>query len=82
MPGLEAPTSGEIIAAASIERDLLAPSPEPLSASSSKPPITPYRPPGPGSGTGVHRYSEKCYVKIPSSFLTVYPSLFALSGAR
>lgn len=62
MPGLEAPTPGEIIAAASIERDLLAPSPVPLSASSSKAPITPYRPPGPGPGTDVHRYSEKCSV--------------------
>ncbi|KAI5120422.1 hypothetical protein M0805_006922 [Coniferiporia weirii] len=54
--GLKPPTPGEIIAAASAEKELLAPSPDPISASSSNPVITPYRPPGPGPGTGMHRY--------------------------
>lgn len=54
--GLRPPTTSEIVAAASTGRDLGDPLTEPLSASTTKPAITPYRPPGPGSGTGMHRY--------------------------
>ncbi|PAV17652.1 PEBP [Pyrrhoderma noxium] len=54
--GLRPPTTSEIIAAASKEKELADSAIEPLSASTTKPAITPYRPPGPGAGTGMHRY--------------------------
>ncbi|KAH8111361.1 phosphatidylethanolamine-binding protein [Phellopilus nigrolimitatus] len=54
--GLKSPTTGEVLAAASAETELLASVPDPLSASSTKPAITPYFPPSPSPGTGMHRY--------------------------
>ncbi|THH10430.1 hypothetical protein EW145_g1338 [Phellinidium pouzarii] len=66
--GLKPPTPGEIIAAASAERDLLAPLPDPLSATSTKAAITPYRPPGPSPGTGMHRYIFLLFQEPPGGY--------------
>jgi len=74
MAGLQPPTVGEMISAASATKDIMDPSIDPLSAASTAPAISPYLPPNPKDGTGIHRYVFLLFQEPSGGFTGGAPS--------